>query len=1107
MNQVKIKIIFFILCFSVLNLSSQNFWSQLSKTEYNQNQKNLLEKKNFPVKYELISLDLNSLKSTLKVLSKNSKRIIELPNSEGTLNRFEIKESSNLEIELQEKFPGIKSYTAKGIDDPSAIAKISLGVDGFHGVVYSNNHSTIYIDPYTKNRKDYIVYERKDLPEIDNDFECKVKNNVKSNLHQKSLNKFVNDGKLRTYRIAIVCSGEYAQFHLNRQNIDSNSSDEVKKAAVLSAMNTSMTRINGVFEKDLGVKMVIVENNDKIIFLDSTTDNITDGNPNVMISQVQSICDSQIGNLNYDIGHIFSIGGSGLASLGVVCQTGSKARGVTGRAFPEGDPYDIDYVAHELGHQFGATHTQNNSCNRTNSTAVEVGSGSTIMGYAGICSPNVLGVGPSTGSSDDYFHAVSIAQMQQIVNSTGDCAELTDTNNATPTADAGLDYNIPKSTPFKLTGQATDSDGLSSLSYNWEQIDNEIGSMPPSSTNSQGPMFRSLPSKSVTTRYFPDITTVLEGNNSSTWEVLPSVSRDLNFAFTVRDNNEGGGSTARDDMKVIVTNSNPFVVTSQQNNVVWDTGSSETITWNVEETNIAPINCSFVNIKLSKDGGLTFPILLKSNTPNDGSEVVVIPDEATENGRIMIEAVDNIFYNVNAGNIIVNSTTPTFLITTSTETNSACNSGNESVNYIFEVDFLNGFSENVSFSASGQPQGSQITFNPNNINSDRNVVMTLSNFDGLPSSDYTINVKGTSNSVMQNIDVTFKLTTSSFDDLNLISPSNNATDIELTAELLWEEDVNATQYDVEVSTDSSFNNIIDSGYNLTSTSFTTNVLNQQTTYYWRVRPKNTCGIGNYSSPFSFTTEACDICDSIGNTEYDTSTTFVKFNTISNSSTKNDDNNVRQGYFDYTSISTNVNKDETYDLTVNVNTDGNYRVQVKVWIDWDGNCEFNSDDEEYDLGYAINNSNGATNGSPYSITIPNDAKLGNTIMRVSSKYTSSNQIVYPTSCELSFDGEVEDYTIIIEEETASLEDELVFSNFNLYPNPNTGEFLLKFDKEFDDDVILELYDIKGRLIEKKRYKNSFSLFSQKIFYEDVNSGLYMLKIKNGKKQTTRKIIIY
>ena len=555
--------LFVILVFIKVDSSySQNTWNKQDKMNSLLESKDLYQKKHFPSNYEILSLDIELFTNRLKSKFKREQHIIELPNADGSLSRFVCKETSNFETKLQAKFPNVKSYSAQGIDDSTAIAKISIGSDGFHAVIFSTNQETVYIDPYSRDDKDYIVYKRSSLSKVDEDFKCEVETTTKKEFSISDFNKNANDGKLRTFRLALVCSAEYAQFHLgaDQQNIPDTAADEVKKEAVLSAMNTSMTRINGILEKDLSIKLVLVNDNNKIIFLDTVTDGITEGNANSMIAEVQTICDSNIGDLNYDIGHIFSTGGSGLAGLGVVCLTGRKARGVTGIGSPVGDPYDVDYVAHEMGHQFGATHTQNNDCNRTDSTAVEPGSGSTIMGYAGICSPNVLSVGSATGNSDDYFHTVSIAQMWSTIETSANCALLTDTNNEAPVADAGLDYSIPKSTPFILKGSATDANGTSALTYNWEQIDNEVAIMPPLTNNAGGPMFRSLPSTISPNRYMPALATVLAGNTSSEWEVLPSIARDLNFSLLVRDNYNNGGGTSRDDMLVTVEDAEAFNV-------------------------------------------------------------------------------------------------------------------------------------------------------------------------------------------------------------------------------------------------------------------------------------------------------------------------------------------------------------------------------------------------------------------------------------------------------------------------------------------------------------------------------------------------------------------
>jgi len=229
-------------------------------------------------------------------------------------------------------------------------------------------------------------------------------------------------------------------------------------------------------------------------------------------------------------------------------------------------------------------------------------------------------------------------------------------------------------------------------------------------------------------------------------------------------------------------------------------------------------------------------------------------------------------------------------------------------------------------------------------------------------------------------------------------------------------------------------------------------------------------------------------------DYQTSTTRVIFNDIDNVSGKD------APYSDYTNISTDVSVNDSYDLTVQVNTDGDYTVSTIVWIDWNQDCVFNETNEQFDLGSATNTSDGPTSESPLSITVPSDALLGSTKMRVSTRYNTD-----PFSCMDNVDGEVEDYTINVIDDTASIND-FVFEGFNLYPNPSDGNFHLMFDAVSSDFVHLQLFDITGRLIREIRYQNITQRFSESISFDSISAGFYLLKITNGTKQTTRKIVI-
>jgi hypothetical protein len=1093
-----IVFLFFTLLSSVVH-SQESQWQLVHEKGVGFLKKDLQLRNDQPKEFEIYKLHLKDFRTEIINTSKNT---LEIPTSNG-VQTFAIKEASILAPALAKAFPSIKSYEAVQLHNKSITAKLSFGIDGLHIAVYEPGETTFYVDPYTKDNKYFIVYKRGDLQKEANDFECKVLDFNSSTKKNDFQEKSVNNGLLRTYRLALVCTGEYAQFHLTRLGVSTAATDSEKKAAVLSAMNTTINRVNGVFERDLSVSFEIVADNEKIVFLDSDTDELSNTDANLLIDESQVKCDTVIGDANYDLGHTFSTGAGGLAGRGVVCITGLKASGVTGTGSPFGVTYDIDFVAHEIGHQFGANHTFNGtagSCsggNRNNATAVEPGSGNTIMAYAGICAPQNV-----KNWSDDHFHSVSISEMRLNIQTSGNCAATTETGNTAPEADAGSDYSIPKSTPFILRGVGTDVDAGDLLTYNWEQIDSEVdGAIPPISSNTGGAMFKSFPSSTFSDRYMPTLATVVAGNISAAWEVVPSVARELNFSLLVRDNHAGGGNTGRDDMTVTTIDAAPFLISAPNAAIIWNTGSSQTITWDVGATNIAPINCERVHIKLSTDGGITFPVMLAEGTINDGSFTFTVPENPTNTARIMVEAADNIFYDVSNANFTINSTVPTFVMSDISGNQEVCNGSNTSASFVVGMNFVNNFSETVSFSAANQPSSAVVSFSPVNINSDGEVTMQISNLDGVAAQDYTIIITGTSASITQNLEVLLHVYTNSFSVLTLSSPANNATDVSLTPMFVFNEQENASSYLFEIATDRSFSSMLYSSNTTLTSYFIPVTLDDLTSYFWRVKPMNNCGEGVFSSVFKFTTEQCVLCSSNGNESYQTSTTLVQFNTIDHSTIKS------SGYSSYTDTqSTSVKREDTYDLTIHVNTDDGdteeYTVQTIVWIDWNQNCRFNDEGEEYDLGSATGTPNGPTSLSPIEILIPSGAALGNTIMRVNSKYASDG---IQNSCELGFDGEVEDYGIMVEEAVASIED-CPFEQCYLFPNPTKGAFTLNFKVITSDKAVIQLFDIQGRLVGEKKYTSLNSVFKEKIYFDNTSPGLYLLKISNGHLQTTRKLLI-
>ncbi|HYC27715.1 MAG TPA: zinc-dependent metalloprotease family protein, partial [Chitinophagaceae bacterium] len=465
--------------------------------------------------------------------------------------------------------------------------------------------------------------------------------------------KNADDSRLRTYRLALAASGEYSTYFLN----GTETTDAQRKAKVLAAMNTAMTRANGIYERDFGIRMVLIANNDAIIYLNASTDPWT----TELNTKTQQTIDNVIGSANYDIGHLVhrAANNGNAGCIACVCKSGQKGSGFTSHTAPEGDPFVVDYLTHEMGHQFGANHTFAFSYEGTIAQC-EPGSGSTIMGYAGI-------TGATTDiqpHSDDLFHAISIQQVTDYIKSSTDggaCAVVTVTGDNTPTANAGPDYTIPKSTPFKLSGTGSDADAGDVLTYIWEQIDAKTSSSPttPSATATAGPVFRSYVQTTNNTRTFPVLSSILDGTNTNKWEVLPSVARTLNFRFTVRDNRAGGANNQSDDMKVTVSSAaGPFAVTAPNTAVSWAVGSSQSVTWSVNSTNVAPVSCANVNILLSTDGGNTFPITLAANTPNDGTQSITVPNNPGSSCRVKVEAVGNIFFDISNVNFTIGGTPP-----------------------------------------------------------------------------------------------------------------------------------------------------------------------------------------------------------------------------------------------------------------------------------------------------------------------------------------------------------------------------------------------------------------------------------------------------------------
>ncbi len=583
---------------------------------------------------------------TIPEMAMNADRTIALPMPDGSMALFRFMECSVMHPDLQTQLPMIRTYAGYGVDDPGATVRFDLTPHGFHAMVINATREVYFIDPYAYgNTTDLICYSKSNFHKtLPAGFQFCAFDEVNDAEHiarhaqeviESLENERAGDCQFRTYSLALACTGEYAAFHGGTVPL------------VAAAMTTSLNRVNQMFERDATLTLQLVANNNSLIYLNSSTDPYTNNNGSTMLSQNITTCNSVIGSGNYDIGHVYSTGGGGVAYLGSVC-TSNKAGGVTGSGAPVGDPFDIDYVAHEMGHQFGGNHTQNSNCNRSAAAAVEVGSGITIMGYAGVCSPNVA------LHSDAMFGGYSLGEIHTFITGGGHtCDAVTALVNSPPTANAGLDRVIPRSTPFLLTGTGTDANGGDVLTYSWEQMDNAVATQPPVATSTGGPCFRPFLPATSNQRFFPVLSAII-ANTTPTWEVLASVARTYNFRLTVRDNATGGGCNAQDNMVVTVNGTaGPFQVTAPNTAVSWAGQSTQTVTWNVASTSAAPVSCANVDILLSADGGLTWPVTLLSATPNDGSETVTVPNSATTTARIVVKASDNIFFDMGNTNFTI----------------------------------------------------------------------------------------------------------------------------------------------------------------------------------------------------------------------------------------------------------------------------------------------------------------------------------------------------------------------------------------------------------------------------------------------------------------------
>lgn len=686
-------------CLPILHAMAQDgLWTPVAKNTIQPYLNGRSTAAPLPTDYELVKLNRTQLqllqqRAPLVKLGERSsvspvRFSLPLPVSGQSL-ASSFTESPILSNELSKQMTGFKTYELKDPTTNALQGRLTITSQGVTGLIFTDKGSA-YIYPVSPSYPDvHLVYYVKDIP-VTQPILCGVKDLVAgtNNAGARVASVLASDCQLRNYRLAVAATGEYTQW-------------AGSQALALTYIGTLINDVTAIYERDAGITFTLVSNN-SIIFTDPTTDPYTtSGFPDgTTLNTNTSTLDAALGSGNYDQGIVLSKDwNGGLAYLSAVCNNGLKGGGAAGLTFgsgsnptagPQGSIF-TGTVAHEMAHQFSAQHTMasgSSSCSgNTNApTGYEPGGGSTIMAYAGSCGSDAY-----QSYSDLYFHGYSILQIANYSVNSATCRTPTPLSNSAPTVSvASGTYTIPVSTPFML--KATGSDvNTPTLYYCWEQLDAPTAATTgsPVSTSVNGPLFRSYPPTTANTRVFPRLADIVSGA-STPFEVLPSVARAMNFQVMVRDEASGGGCTAQTSVTVNTDASgSAFTVTSQNTATTWTANGSNTatITWNVGTSNAAPVSCSNVDIILSTDGGVTFTDTLVANTANDGTETLTIPSKPTVNGRVMVKARGNIFFNINTAVITITSSCAANGLTFSPGSSVMSAAGNSTLDLNLSPDF------------------------------------------------------------------------------------------------------------------------------------------------------------------------------------------------------------------------------------------------------------------------------------------------------------------------------------------------------------------------------------------------------------------------------------
>ena len=445
-------------------------------------------------------------------------------------------------------------------------------------------------------------------------------------------------------------------------------------------------------------------------------------------------------------------------------------------------------------------------------------------------------------------------------------------------------------------------------------------------------------------------------------------------------------------------------------------------------------------------------------------------------------------------NVVVCSAAPSFLLTATNTNESICIPANDVI-YNLSYTATGNNSDPTTFSASNLPAGATATYNPTTLNNTGSVTMTISNLSSATAGNYIITTTGTGIET-KTLDVNLGINSAPPSTPSLTTPSNGQTDASLQVDLTWDVIADAITYTVETATDNVFTTNVTSNA-VTDPTYTTIPLAPSTQYFWRVKSANSCGESSYSSVYNFTT-ANVTCNTVNSTQNNitipaTGTTAHAITSTINMATS----------MIITDINVTVNVQHVWagDLELALTSPNGTSVVMLI----NSKCDDGTDDigvtyDDQASGPVVCSTTAPSVGgviqpeNPLSV-FNGESTLGDWILTTTDGYPSADG------------GTFLNYSIEVCGTSSLSVDEFSLANsLSLWPNPSQGEINVSFNTKNNDAVNINLYDLRGRLINKQSFENTSNVFNKAIQLGDLESSIYILSIENAGQTINKRIVI-